>query len=213
MCCNTIIRIFTETEPQSYEFSRFQTKENLSVNPTNAIVQRIQRFSLKDYAQMLAGKPQRAAEEQAERVLAELEKAQESVRTAIADNLDKAQELFTSALPLVLRNIVKKSGALTTQMLENDAAMTLLPTLLIRSCRRYFVLWSKKSCLQNSCCKAARRWWSTWRTSNKRRNDGMQTTVFFSSDNGGSAVNNALLYYLHCSLLQHQFFVMVSVTI
>lgn len=94
------------------------------MNPTNAITQRIQRFSLKDYAQMLASKPQRAAEEQAERLLAELDKAQESVRSAITDNLEKAQDLFTSALPLVVRNIVKKSGALTAQMLENDAAMT-----------------------------------------------------------------------------------------
>gem|GEM_PF-4406501 len=87
-------------------------------------MQRIQRFSLKDYAQMLASKPQRAAEEQAERALAELGKAQESVRSAITENLEKAQELFTSALPLVVRNIVNKSGALTAQMLENDAAMT-----------------------------------------------------------------------------------------
>jgi len=94
------------------------------VNPSTAIMQRIQRFSLKDYAQMLASKPQRAAEEQAERALAELGKAQESVRSAITENLEKAQELFTSALPLVVRNIVNKSGALTAQMLENDAAMT-----------------------------------------------------------------------------------------
>ncbi|MBD1207270.1 MAG: hypothetical protein H9535_02485 [Ignavibacteria bacterium] len=48
------------------------------MNPSTAITQRIQRFSLKDYAQMLTSKPQRAAEEQAERVLAELDKAQES---------------------------------------------------------------------------------------------------------------------------------------
>ncbi|MBL7993522.1 MAG: hypothetical protein JNN25_18935 [Candidatus Kapabacteria bacterium] len=94
------------------------------MNPSTAITQRIQRFSLKDYAQMLASKPQRAAEEQAERALAELDKAQESVRSAITDNLEKAQDLFTSALPLVVRNIVKKSGALTAQMLENDTAMT-----------------------------------------------------------------------------------------
>lgn len=94
------------------------------MNPSTAITQRIQRFSLKDYAQMLTSKPQRAAEEQAERVLAELDKAQESVRSAITDNLEKAQDLFTSALPLVVRNIVKKSGALTAQMLENDTAMT-----------------------------------------------------------------------------------------
>lgn len=94
------------------------------MNPSTAIMQRIQRFSLKDYAQMLASKPQRAAEEQAERALAELGKAQESVRSAITENLEKAQELFTSALPLVVRNIVNKSGALTAQMLENDAAMT-----------------------------------------------------------------------------------------
>ena len=73
---------------------------------------------------MLTSKPQRAAEEQAERALAELDKAQESVRSAITDNLEKAQDLFTSALPLVVRNIVKKSGALTAQMLENDTAMT-----------------------------------------------------------------------------------------
>lgn len=94
------------------------------MNPSTAITQRIQRFSLKDYAQMLASKPQRVAEEQAERALAELDKAQESVRSAITDNLEKAQDLFTSALPLVVRNIVKKSGALTAQMLENDTAMT-----------------------------------------------------------------------------------------
>lgn len=94
------------------------------MNPSTAITQSIQRFSLKDYAQMLASKPQRAAEEQAERALAELGKAQESVRSAITDNLEKAQDLFTSALPLVVRNIVNKSGALTAQMLENDAAMT-----------------------------------------------------------------------------------------
>lgn len=94
------------------------------MNPSTAITQRIQRFSLKDYAQMLTSKPQRAAEEQAERALAELDKAQESVRSAITDNLEKAQDLFTSALPLVVRNIVKKSGALTAQMLENDTAMT-----------------------------------------------------------------------------------------
>lgn len=94
------------------------------MNPSTAIMQRIQSFSLKDYAQMLASKHQRAAEEQAERALAELDKAQESVRSAITENLEKAQELFTSALPLIVRNIVKKSGTLTTQMLENDAAMT-----------------------------------------------------------------------------------------
>lgn len=94
------------------------------MNPSTAIMQRIQSFSLKDYAQMLASKHQRAAEEQAERALAELDKAQESVRSAITENLEKAQELFTSALPLIVRNIVKKSGTLTTQILENDAAMT-----------------------------------------------------------------------------------------
>ncbi len=94
----------------------------------NAIIRRVQRFSLKDFAQMLASKPQRLAEEQAERVLVELEKelakAQESVKTAITENLDKAQKLFSDALPLIVRNTVKKSGELTVEMLENDAAMT-----------------------------------------------------------------------------------------
>lgn len=90
----------------------------------NAIIRRIQRFSVKDFASMLTSAPQRAAEEQAERLLAELDKAQDSVKAAITDNLDKAQELFKSALPLVVKNVLKKSGELTVQMLENDTAMT-----------------------------------------------------------------------------------------
>ena len=73
---------------------------------------------------MLASAPQRAAEARAERLLAELEKTRDSAKAAIADNLDKTQELFAGVLPLIVRNILKKSGELTTQILENDATMT-----------------------------------------------------------------------------------------
>jgi len=124
VCVATLLFVFLQNRITKLRISELSNEREFLVKETNAIVQRIQRFSLKDYTQMLAGKPQRIAEEQAEHILAELDKAQESVRTAITDNLDKAQELFTSALPLVVRGIVKKSGALTVEMLENDAAMT-----------------------------------------------------------------------------------------
>jgi hypothetical protein len=90
----------------------------------NAVIRRIQRFSVKDFASMLASAPQRAAEARAEKALAELEKTRDSAKAAIADNLEKAQELFAKVLPLIVRNILKKSGELTTQILENDATMT-----------------------------------------------------------------------------------------
>jgi hypothetical protein len=123
-----------KAQSRSYEFPRFLRRKDfldlindttrfMDTTTTNAVVQRLRRFSLTDYAQMLTSAPQRAAEAQVDALLAELDKAQESVRTSITDNLEKAQALFTSALPLVVRNIVKKSGALTVEMLENDVAM------------------------------------------------------------------------------------------
>ncbi|MCS6807881.1 MAG: hypothetical protein NZ661_03615 [Candidatus Kapabacteria bacterium] len=89
-----------------------------------SLIQRIQRFSAKDVISMLASSSQKAAESHAERLLAELEKTHAGIQTAVATHLDKAQEIFSHALPLVVKNILQKSGTLTLQMLENDMAMT-----------------------------------------------------------------------------------------